>query len=180
MMIRARFPLLLLPLLLSASPALADILIGAAAPYTVVLLGDIGQIEELVERARNRQHVGVGQAGFAQAVLGFAQRGGTDLQGQGAAHRRGRAAQALGDGGVDALRVDAAHGVVLALVLELVPDDDLERGGCHVEGLSAGVWTGRAWAHRQADSLRRGGQHAKRPCFHKAAKIVKKPGSPCA
>ena len=34
MMNRARLPLLLLPLLLSAAPALADILIGAAAPLT--------------------------------------------------------------------------------------------------------------------------------------------------
>lgn len=34
MMNRARFPLILLPLLLSASPALADILIGAAAPLS--------------------------------------------------------------------------------------------------------------------------------------------------
>lgn len=34
MMYRARLPLLLLPLLLSAAPALADILIGAAAPLT--------------------------------------------------------------------------------------------------------------------------------------------------
>jgi branched-chain amino acid transport system substrate-binding protein len=34
MMTRARLPLLLLPLLLSASPALADILIGAAAPLS--------------------------------------------------------------------------------------------------------------------------------------------------
>lgn len=34
MMKRARFPLLLLPLLLGASPALADVLIGAAAPLS--------------------------------------------------------------------------------------------------------------------------------------------------
>jgi len=34
MMTRARFPLLLLPLLLGASPALADVLIGAAAPLS--------------------------------------------------------------------------------------------------------------------------------------------------
>lgn len=51
MMNRARLPLLLLPLLLSASPALADILIGAAAPLsgTNAVLGE--QLRRGVEQA---------------------------------------------------------------------------------------------------------------------------------
>lgn len=51
MMNRARRPLLLLPLLLSASPALADILIGAAAPLsgTNAVLGE--QLRRGVEQA---------------------------------------------------------------------------------------------------------------------------------
>jgi branched-chain amino acid transport system substrate-binding protein len=50
-MIRARLPLLLLPLLLSAPPALADILIGAAAPLSGpnAALGE--QLRRGVERA---------------------------------------------------------------------------------------------------------------------------------